>query len=165
MHTPRLPQILPTREGNQIAHAVLQPRKLKVIRAGRWNISHQMITQESGFSGCDTCYVGSHGRFDKISYINAITEALSITGHQDIRNLLDRLREDNILDHDTVESYKNFAEATFGRPCDFDSKENGGTYVSYADCIHLQHSIDDVKTTPIIFDDDEVVSIRCKWPR
>ena len=165
LHTPRLPQILPASHGNQLAHAVLQPRNVRVIRAGRWNVSHQMVTQESGYSGCDTCYVGNHGRFDSRSLIGSISEALSITGRQDVRNLLDRLCEDNVLDPDTVALYKMHAEKMFGKPCDFDSMRYGGTYVSYADCIHLQACIDDVKTIPIVFENDETGTIRCKWPR
>ena len=164
LHLPRLPQILPTRNGNQLAHAVLQPRQLRVIKAGKHNVTYQMAQQESCFSGVDTCFVGSHGRFDLLSHIGTITEALSITGRSDIRHLLDRLEEDGILDSTAVESYKLHAKEMFGKPEEFDSKKYGGTYVSYEDCIRLQDHMDDSKTIAIKNAFGQMESVWVKWP-
>ena len=165
LHVPRLPQHLPSARGCQLAHAVLQPRDLRLMSARKHNVIYQMVRQDCGWSGVDTCHVGTAGRFDFVSLIGNISEALAITGRADIRHLLERLVTNGILSQEAAESFKKHAEQLFGKPEDFNSMQYGGTYVTYEDCIRLQYHLDDTRAVTLKFSTGEEVSVRTKWPR
>ena len=70
LHPPRQPfHILPSKQPDQLCHAVIKPRTIKPMKACKYSNSFQMHEQRGTFNGIDTCNVTSYGRFDFCSKI------------------------------------------------------------------------------------------------
>ena len=85
VHTPRSPNhILPSFCGDQICHAVLQPRSLKPMKASKYSDSFQIFEQRASFHGVDSSTLSQVGRYDIKSIILDQHEAVSICNRPDI---------------------------------------------------------------------------------
>ena len=84
LHPPRQPfHILPSKQPDQLCHAVIKPRTIKPMKACKYSNSFQMHEQRGTFNGIDTCNVTSYGRFDFCSKILNKSEGRSIDNRPD----------------------------------------------------------------------------------
>ena len=85
IHAPRSPNhILPSYCGDQICHAVLQPRSLKPMKASKYSDSFQLFEQRASFHGVDSSMLSRFGNYDIISIILDEHESRSICNRPDI---------------------------------------------------------------------------------
>ena len=85
IHPPRSPNhILPSYCGDQLCHAVLQPRSLKPMKASKYSDSFQLFEQRASFHGVDSSMLSQVGRYDINSIILDEHESRSICNRPDI---------------------------------------------------------------------------------
>ena len=154
IHPPRQPggHILPSKDNDQLCHAVLRPRTIKQVKAKKYSTSFQIHSQIGSFKGIDTCDVRSFGRFDCLSVLLQQSEARSIIGRSDINCLLDKLKDNNVLDEHVVKSLREDAALTYPDKAVLDSFAHGSTYIPIEDAIGMQKQLGKENLLPMTYD-------------
>ncbi len=94
IHPPRQPNhILPSRQGDQLCHAVIKPCLIHPMRASKYSNIYQMHEQRGSFQGVDTCDVTNFGDFSFCSVLLDDSELRTIKHRPDINALLDSLEK------------------------------------------------------------------------
>ncbi len=110
IHPPRQPNhILPSRQGDQLCHAVIKPRLIHPMRASTYSNIYQMHEQRGSFQGVDTCDVTNYGDFSFCSVLLDESELRTIKHRPDINALLDSLEKDGFLSEVTVNGLRERA--------------------------------------------------------
>jgi hypothetical protein len=140
LHLPRsINNILPSRHGDQLAPAVIVPRVIKPARASKYSNTYQMNSLRGHYGGIDSISLSTHGKFDYSSRITSKNESTAIKGRDDVKALVHRWTESNLLIPPWLASSK-IQQAELDIP-DISIHENawkGATFVTFKDAIKLQ---------------------------
>ena len=154
IHTPRQPtrHTLPSKQGDQLCHAVMKSRTIKQTKAKKYSTCFQLHSQMGSFKGIDTCDVRSFGRFNFTSLLDQQTECMSIIGKSDINLLLGKLERQKVIRKDMKKAFREDANHMFPEKSDIDHFVHGSTYVPIEDAIHMQLHIGKEHQLKMIFD-------------
>lgn len=153
-----LDHILPSRHDDQLCHAVLKPRTVKLLIAGAYSNSYQTQEQRGSFNGIDTCNITNFGDFSYCSKLMDESESRAITHIPDINALLSNHPKSHILSNEAVKNMRNGAKSKFPTNDVLIEYWQGATYIPFADAIELQRQIGEMELTEVIIDhmvDDE----------
>ena len=153
IHPPRQPHhVIPSKSGDQLCHAVMNPRLIKPMKASKYCNTYQMHEQRGSFQGIDTCTMTTFRDFSFCSRLLDESESRSIKYRADINCLLGNLEKEGYISSLQVDGMRK--RAMEACPSDDVMKRclSGATYVTLEDAMSLQHEVGQDKTLKVTCD-------------
>ena len=164
LHVPRNPfrHNLPSKFGDQLCHAVINPRSISQMKSSKYSNTYQMHEQKGCFHGIDTCSLKSTGDFSYCDPILDENEALSISYRSDIVSLLSDLEMNNTLSKGS--SNEMIRRASFMTK-NIEPKKfcSGATFVSITDTMKLQQKVNTHNMISVETDSGTIIHTRRNW--
>jgi len=128
IHAPRWEHNLPSKQSDQLCHAVVKPRTVRQMRASAYSTRFQMHEQQSSFKGIDTIDVTNVSDFSHSSELLWEAQARSMTNRTDMLPLLDQFVEEKKLSNFGATGLKSFAKQ-YSENINYNIFKYGGTYM------------------------------------
>ena len=143
LHLPRQPQryIVPTKEPDQLSHAVVKPRTIRSMKRKKYNTSYDTMKAVASYGGIDTCDVISSGRFNFMSILSQEKESLSIKGRSDTQFLLGKLVKDGVISEEYAQHMRESSDLWYPDEEKLQECTRAATYVTFVDAVILQSNL------------------------
>ena len=155
IHVPRVPKnTLPSKFSDQLAHAVLQCRTIKPVKATQYSTQFQMNEQRGSFTGIDTFTLSEYRRFDMTSKLLGESEARAIKFRPDTNALLSQLVKENAIGRSVANSKRAEAEEIVG-DMNVKSLLSGATYIPFQGAMIFLNDLVSVEISVLVDDREE----------
>lgn len=169
IHPCRQPlHILPPKDSDQLAHAVIQSRLIKPLKSSAFSNQFQMHEQRGTFNGLDSFGLTNWRKFNLTSKLLAEAEARSLANRPDTNSLLTQLVNEHVIG-ESIANSRRIEAIDMTRNIDFYPFHRSATYVPLDIAMSFQRDTMEKEIEAVLDDreDDEPDVIRkfkkC-WP-
>lgn len=171
LHLPRpVGCVLASRSDNRFAPATAKPRTVgckrgNLCRSGRYTDSYQTTVGNGRYDGFDTLVLSDNARFDSVSIVSNIRDAISVCCRPDIAAQLDYLVEhEHLPDYVRKSVYHLIDEKLPSVVQEKLKSDRGGTYIATGDAIRMQENLNSERETHVLLENGSSQWFRPPWP-
>jgi hypothetical protein len=140
-HSPRTGITIPAPGGDQLSHAVVQPRTVKKSVAKTYSDRFEVVRCQGTYTGIDSADITEKQNFSKYSVVQEVHESRSIRGRVDIRGLVPQLTASGVIDKSLESAMLMRSEELYPDTNVLDILASGTTYMTLSDTMLLQKEL------------------------
>ena len=165
LHIPRYPfeHNLPSKFGDQLSHAVINPRSIKPMKKSKYSNSYQMHEQRGCFQGIDTCSISCVGNFSYWSILLNESESLTLAHRADILSLLGKLQKEKKISSNVHKEMIENSRQVMKQFDGIDEYCHGATFVTLSDALSLQRQVGEENLIEISNNNGNMIKCKRNW--